>query len=68
MNNYDAQTAKIHEIMKQNQKFADFLHSVSEELEKIRFRQKDLDSLLITPIQRLPVSKTFVSHSLCLEI
>eukprot|EP01080_Neovahlkampfia_damariscottae_P001839 gene1839-981_t len=54
INNYDDQTDQVHRLMAKNKKFSEFLQNAALTLENLKFRQKDLDSLLIVPIQRLP--------------
>jgi hypothetical protein len=54
INNYDEQTEEVHRLMTKNKKFSEFLMGAALTLETQKFRQKDLDSLLIVPIQRLP--------------
>jgi hypothetical protein len=52
--------------MEKNSKFQAFLDEVQEELIIKKHRQKDLDSYLITPIQRLPRYKLLLTVKILL--
>jgi hypothetical protein len=54
INNFDNQDQAVVKLQAGNKKFAVFLGEAALKLEEAKFRQKDLASLLITPIQRLP--------------
>ncbi|KAG2381356.1 hypothetical protein C9374_006345 [Naegleria lovaniensis] len=54
VNNYDRAEAMMFACIKQYKPFADFLDQISNELLEQGFRQTDLGSFLIQPVQRLP--------------
>ncbi|KAL0482258.1 hypothetical protein AKO1_011135 [Acrasis kona] len=54
VNGYAASEACLHETVRKNRKFGEFLDAISDVLVEERSRQTDLASFLISPIQRLP--------------
>jgi hypothetical protein len=54
VNGYTAADACMHDMVRKNRKFGDFLDAISDKLVEERSRQTDLASFLIQPIQRLP--------------
>lgn len=64
INNYDEQDQAVVKYAQKITKFQNFLNEAALKLEKMRFRQKDLSSLLVTPIQRLPRYKMLLCELL----
>jgi len=54
VNHYENADAVMHQCIKSNRKFAEFLDNCGLDLTAKKFRQSDLGSFLIMPIQRLP--------------